>query len=304
MEKNSKKEHNFDIHSLKNGMLSGFASVFITQPFQVIRSNMMIKYFKNMPAGFIYTIKETYFTEGIRGFYRSINPTLLRVPLNNALYFSCLEFFKKITSKSNYLNTNVINMISSALSRGLCCITLNPLLIIITRFEIIGFKDYKSTMHGISKIYMEEGMLGYFKGLKVLLIKEVPSGAIFYFLYEIVKKFIKSLGYGIQIQSSVSAFSVNTFITMINNPLDVIRTRLQYLHYSKNEKHDYQGIISGLRDITRNEGLRGLFIGMIPRLIKRAVGSTIAWTVYETLKERDERLLKNKKNSVNINLKY
>ena len=40
----------------------------------------------------------------------------------------------------------------------------------------------------------------------------------------------------------------------------------------------------------RTEGINGLLAGVIPRMIKRSVGSSIAWTVYETLKERDLRM--------------
>jgi len=281
-------EGHFDWKSVKNGIISSFAAISLTQPFQVIRSNMMINYLKNKPVGFVWAINTIYTNEGIKGFYRSIAPAMLRVPINGGIFFSSLEFFKKVTPKIfKGLNHHQVNSVSSAMSRTVSCSCLNPLLIIITRFEMVGFNAYSSTFNGIIKIYREEGFRGYFKGLRVLLTKEVPTAAIFYPVYELNKKFIKSLGYNTQVQSSVSAFSANTILTLLNNPLDVIRTRLQYLHYSHNQNHDYKGVFSGLKKLIQTEGYRGYFVGVIPRLLKRTMGSSIAWTVYETLKERN-----------------
>ncbi len=282
----NKKKYN----NVLNGALAGFAANFVTQPLQVVRTNMMIRYYKNKPAGFLHIIKLTYQEEGIRGFYRSIYPSLLKSPLNSGTYFGSLEFCKANLSKVTSLGENSVNFLSSALARTITCTVINPLIIVITRFEMIGFDSYSSTINGLEKIYAEEGLLGYFKGIRVLVIKEVPTAAVFYPLYESIKKIIKNLNYNIQIQSSVSAIIANTILTFFNNPLDVIRTRLQYVHFSKNKNHEYRGIVKALKDILTQEGLKGIFVGITPRLIKRTSGSAIAWTVYETLKERHHKL--------------
>jgi hypothetical protein len=275
------------LQNMINGALSGFFSVFITQPFQVIRTSMMVTYKDGKPSGFIYLLKKIKKEEGLKGFYRGLTPTILKTPLGTAIYFSCLEYNKKIIKKQRLfkINDGLSNFLSSAAARFVQCIFVNPILVIITRFEVVGFNSYNSILDGFIKIKKEEGYRGYFTGLKSLLIKEVPTAACFYFLYEHFKKFIKEIGIeNIQIQASASAITANIILTFLNNPLDVIRTRLQYLHYSGNKEHNYKGVFAGIIHIAKTEGVRGLTVGMIPRILKRTTASSIAWATYETLK--------------------
>lgn len=275
-----------------NGAISGFVTVFITQPFQVIRTSMMVTYAdnnknnSNKPAGFLYITNKIRTEEGLRGFYRGFMPTLIKTPIGTAIYFSFLERYKRLLKEQKYvkMNGHSVNFISSALARIWQCVCVNPILLTITRFEVVGFHSYSSLMDGLIKIKREEGFRGYFIGLKPLLIKEVPTAAFFYFLYEHFKKLVQSMGIeNIQVQASSSAILANTILTFINNPIDVIRTRLQYLHFSGNKNHEYKGVFSGIVKIAHSEGIRGLTVGMLPRILKRATASAIAWSLYETL---------------------
>jgi hypothetical protein len=277
-------------HNYINGALSGLLTVFITQPFQVIRTSMMVTYLDGKTSGFIHITKRLFQEEGLKGFYRGLTPTIIKTPIATGVYFSTLERSKSAIDENIKISTNTRNFIASGFARSIQCIIANPILLIITRFEVIGFKSYNSFLHAFIKIKQEEGFLGYFKGLKALLVKEVPTGAIFYVLYESFKFALHNMGINsIQLLSSTSAMTANIILTVLNNPFDVIRTRLQYHHFSKIDHHDYRGIFSGIYYIAKNEGLRGLCVGMIPRMLKRSTGSAIAWTVYETLQVTDSR---------------
>lgn len=268
-----------------NGAVSGFFTVFITQPLQVIRTSMMVTYLDGKPSGFIKMIKTLYKQEGIKGFYRGFFPTLIKTPIGSAVYFGSLEYNKIFLQKIN-LSKTVLNFSSSALARFIQCVVTNPLLVVVTRFEVIGFNSYKNLFDALKKIKKEEGLKGFTVGLKPLIYKEVPTAAMFYTLYEIFKKIIHNLGFfNLQLQASLSAILANTILTFFNNPIDVIRTRLQYLHYSRNKNHNYKGIIQGIILIAQTEGLKGLTLGIVPRILKRATASAIAWTIYESLKK-------------------
>jgi hypothetical protein len=271
-----------------NGFFAGTFSAFITQPLQVTRTSMMVTYINDKPSGFIQIIKRIYKEEGLKGFYRGFLPSLLKSPIGSAIYYSSLERNKRFLKKSNYFGEKSTNFISSALARISQCILLNPLLVVITRFEVVGFNSYTSLIDAFIKIKKEEGFRGYFLGLKPLLIKEIPTSAMFYMLYEIFKNFWRNSGFtNTQFIAASSAMMSNVIITVLNNPLDVIRTRLQYLHFSKNENHKYKGVISGIVHIAKHEGAKGLLVGMLPRVIKRATAGSVTWTIYETLKEKN-----------------
>jgi len=55
--------------------------------------------------------------------------------------------------------------------------------------EVLGFQEYNSLTDAIKKVYINEGPLGFFTGLKVSLIRDVPFAGIFFPLYELSKSF-------------------------------------------------------------------------------------------------------------------
>lgn len=59
----------------------------------------------------------------------------------------------------------------------------NPIIVIKTRFEVVGFSDYSSMGDAVQKIYSKEGWGGFFTGLKVAIIRDVPFAGIYYPIY-------------------------------------------------------------------------------------------------------------------------
>jgi hypothetical protein len=275
-------------HNYINGAISGLLTVIITQPFQVIRTSMMVTYMDKKPSGFSHIIKRLYYEEGIKGFYRGVIPTAIKTPLSTSIYFGILEKNKILLSKSFKQSHNISNLAASGIAITVQCIVTNPMVLIITRYEVIGFKSYNSTLHAFGQIKKNEGFKGYFKGLKPSLMKEVPTGAMFYSLYEIFKSLLCKKGVSdLILQTWISAMASTFILTIINNPFDVIRTRMQFQHFSKNDQHNYKSVFSDIFSIAKNEGMRGLTVGIIPRMLKRSTGSAIAWSCYESLKKEN-----------------
>jgi hypothetical protein len=152
--------------------------------------------------------------------------------------------------------------------------------------EIVGFNSYNSIFEAFRKIKKEEGCRGFFKGLKPGLVKDVPASGIFYSLYEFFKTRISHWGIqSIQYQAAMSSLFTTFILIVVTNPIDVLRTRLLYLHFSKNKNHDYKGIVSGVMQIARQEGIHGLLSGLTPKFVKKSAAGIAVWTSYETLKD-------------------
>jgi hypothetical protein len=59
--------------------------------------------------------------------------------------------------------------------------------------EVLGFKEYNNFFDAVVKIMKNEGYGGFFTGLKISLIRDVPFAGIFYPIYEVSKTFYSSL---------------------------------------------------------------------------------------------------------------
>lgn len=65
--------------------------------------------------------------------------------------------------------------------------------------------------------------------------------------------------------------------TLVTQPFDMLKTRIQL------DPSRYRNFGVSLVKIIQNEGFRGLFSGMLPRLLRKSFSSAISWTVYEEI---------------------
>ena len=278
------------IQGIKNGAISSLSSGLICQPFQVVSTNMMVSYKQGKPISMLSTIKMIIQNEGLRGFYRGFKPATLKNIFGSAIYFACLEALKPKVKSNITSNPNFVNFISAAISRTIQMISVAPIYVMKTRFEVSGFNKYSGIFDAVRKIKQEEGYSGFFRGLSTTLIKEVPYSALFYTTFDFTKKTLKKYGIvNTQVNSSCASLIAVAILTVLTNPLEVIRTRLQYQHVSQNVNHKYKGAISGIFTIARKEGIKGLSAGMGPIFVKKGISTLLVWTLYDTLNHMSNR---------------
>ena len=72
---------------------------------------------------------------------------------------------------------------------------------------------------------------------------------------------------------------------IINNPLDVVKTRLQKQNTTKivNGTPKYTGLIQACFKIANEEGAGALWKGITPRLMRIVPGQAITFTTYEAV---------------------
>jgi len=70
---------------------------------------------------------------------------------------------------------------------------------------------------------------------------------------------------------------------MVNNPLDVVKTRLQRQRIVEGQAPRYTGTMQALPIIAREEGLLALWSGLGPRLTRIMPGQAITFMTYEAV---------------------
>lgn len=190
---------------------------------------------------------------------RGLAPSLLKSTLAAGTYFSTLYYLEERIKQLQIMNDSTNHFVSSATARTLQSITVNPLIVIKTRLEVIGFNEYNSMSDACRKIYVNEGAGGFWTGLKVSIIRDVPFSGIFYPIYNLFKKELTYL-YEIKnrnseekmtkaqrlqqlaIISSVASFSANIASCTLTQPIDLIRTRIFFQHHNADKNQHYTGI--------------------------------------------------------------
>jgi len=69
----------------------------------------------------------------------------------------------------------------------------NPIIVIKTRLEVVGFNEYTGVIDAVKKVYSREGPRAFFTGLKISLIRDVPFSGTFYPIYSFFRNHLSSL---------------------------------------------------------------------------------------------------------------
>lgn len=158
---------------------------------------------------------------------------------------------------------------------------------------------YNSLFTASRDIFRTEGFKGFFAGFGATAVRDAPYAGLYVLFYEQSKRRLSALATrleestgtsqklssstsaGINFASGVAAAVLGTTVT---NPFDAIKTRLQLM------PDQYVNIVQAAKKMLAEEGTRSLFDGLGIRIARKAVSSALAWTVYEDLIRRAERV--------------
>ncbi|KAF1860969.1 hypothetical protein Lal_00000384 [Lupinus albus] len=151
-----------------------------------------------------------------------------------------------------------------------------PLDVIKTRLQVQGTPQLpNATVKGsfivgsLEQIVQREGLRGMYRGLAPTVLALLPNWAVYFTIYEQIKSLLSSrdenccLSVGANVVAASGAGVATTFAT---NPLWVVKTRLQTQGIRPGVV-PYKSTISALRRISREEGIRGLYSGLVPALV-------------------------------------
>ncbi|SOV82312.1 mitochondrial carrier protein, putative [Plasmodium reichenowi] len=196
--------------SITAGYISGIIQKTLSYPLDLLSIRMALgvneKYLTNnnhilyKKKSIMEMIYEIIQKEGFSGFYKGYIPTLLTGVPYVTLQMLFFDFYKNIfqTYSSNHYNNIPTLALYSSLAGSLSNLT--SLIIVFPGDTVrkrmmnngIDNKNYiyKNTLHCIKNIYYLEGIRNFYHGLFPSMLKCIPSGAIQFMSYEILKHLV------------------------------------------------------------------------------------------------------------------
>lgn len=141
-------------------------------------------------SGLISGLRSLYKSEGFRGFFHGLVPTLAGVS-HGALYFMAyekLKLWRKNARKGGDL-TNADTILTSSLSKVFAgCITY-PHQVVRARMQTYEPGTLKPVRNAgviavVRGIWLNEGLVGFYKGMFPNLLRVVPSTCVTFLVYE------------------------------------------------------------------------------------------------------------------------
>ncbi|XP_058464737.1 mitochondrial thiamine pyrophosphate carrier-like [Malaya genurostris] len=286
------------------GGLTGCITRFICQPLDVLKIRLQLQV-EPISVGsniskyrsITQTISCIYREEGVRALWKGHNPAQLLSLIYGVAQFSFYERFNLVLRDSTILqgHDRARNFMCGACSGSFAALIIMPLDVIRTRVvsQDPG-KGYKNMFQAISVIYRIEGVRGLYRGLGPAMLQIAPLTGGQFMFYNLFGSTIKRIEH---LPENAVLPPTELFICgglaglctkLLVYPLDLAKKRLQIQGFAKNRQTFGQHFVANhmlhcLYEVGRHEGLRGLYKGLSPSLLKAGFTSAFYFTIYDWL---------------------
>ena len=172
------------------GGFSGVTSVLVTYPLDMVRGRLTAQggaveavQYKGLMDG----CQQILRSEGVRGLYAGISPTLIGIYPYVALNYTTYETLKEYAP---YGDTFTWRIFAGSIAGTTGQTVSYPLDLLRRRFQLQAMpgnplpesKRYKNVPDAFRTIYRTEGILGFYKGFLINFVKTAPTIAIMFFV--------------------------------------------------------------------------------------------------------------------------
>ncbi|CAF1217690.1 unnamed protein product [Didymodactylos carnosus] len=207
---------------------------------------------------------------GFKGLYRGFSFNLYSLILE-PVYIGTLESTRTILMNKKWSKTTTSFCAGGAAS--LCQQIFLVPIDIVTQRLIIEKQTNKKLI--IQSIYRNDGLIGFYKGFLLQLSVNIPFSSLLWTLYWRIQSYLEK--WNNSITSPLSAALASSTATLLTQPIDVIKTRLQIQHKRQPLKKTFQILLN-------ERGYKGLMSGYFPRCLIVVPANIIWMSLYEYIK--------------------
>ncbi|KXH28358.1 hypothetical protein CSAL01_10656 [Colletotrichum salicis] len=268
-----------------------------------LKQGRLLVALNNAMRPFSDAVKDLWKAGGMRSLFAGNGLNVIKIMPESAIKFGSYEAAKRTLSKfEGYDDPRQISSTSKFVAGGVAGMVAQ---FCVYPLDTLKFRLQTSTVQGglsgnalvidtAKKMWQAGGMRIAYRGVTMGLIGMFPYSAIdmgtFEFLKSSYKRYMAKYK-GIHeedakpgnIMTGLIGATSGAFGASVVYPLNVLRTRLQ-TQGTVMHPATYTGIVDVARQTLKNEGVRGMYKGLTPNMLKVAPALSITWVVYENSK--------------------
>lgn len=278
------------------GSLGGIVEACLLQPIDVIKTRLQLDK-KGKYRGIVNCGTTIAREEGVRSLWKGLTPFVGQLTLKYALRMGSNAFFLEML-RDEHGNLTQGSRLMAGLGAGV-----SEAMLIVTPFEVVKTRlqqqkgtdrallKYKGPVHTALLVAREEGVPKLWSGATATTIRQGSNQMSMFW----GKALCDNLIWGKKdndgkvltpVQSATSGFIAASIGPTLNNPMDVVKTRMQA---ATKAGAGYSGFMDCLLTVGRNEGIGALWKGLTPRLARTPPGQAIVWVVSDQITGYFER---------------
>lgn len=268
------------------GTIGGMAQVLAGQPFDIVK----VRLTSSQGLGALTCTAQILKSEGPLAFWKGSLPPLLGVGACVSIQFGVVENMKRMIkawNKGEELSL-VQQMMAGSIAGVANSIVSAPAEGHRIRMQVQGKIDprgdphYRSSVDCMKTIFKLHGLKGSFAGLKVTVLREAGTFATYFGMYEYMVSVLKPAAGTVEdlsVWQLLLAGGMAGYAYWLPwYPIDAIKSKLQADSLANPR---YKGILDCLAQTVKNEGVRGLYRGFLPCMLRAFPANATTFLTFE-----------------------
>eukprot|EP00814_Leptocylindrus_danicus_P019857 CAMPEP_0116023838 /NCGR_PEP_ID=MMETSP0321-20121206/11894_1 /TAXON_ID=163516 /ORGANISM="Leptocylindrus danicus var. danicus, Strain B650" /LENGTH=332 /DNA_ID=CAMNT_0003495323 /DNA_START=147 /DNA_END=1145 /DNA_ORIENTATION=- len=329
MASSNKKPKKNALENLIAGGCAGLVESSICHPLDTIKTRMQLrrstisakssflepdaykKHARKNPMGPLDTAKRIIEKEGFLSLYKGLTAVYSGIIPKMALRFVSFEYYKEIlppafayVNEAASQNTGLVTFTAGLMSglteailvvtpAEVCKIRMQSQYHSMVDAEVRKKRKYGNVVQTAVTIVKEEGPTALYKGIVPTMLRQGCNQAVNFTMYQFFKTKWQELSNKQELapwQHMLIGGISGGFGPTVNNPLDVVKTRMQRQVLIPGQRPPYSSITQACSRIAREEGIAALWKGLTPRLMRIMPGQAITFMTYEFVSKQIQQL--------------
>ncbi|KAI9761386.1 MAG: Mitochondrial 2-oxodicarboxylate carrier 2 [Chaenotheca gracillima] len=277
------------IYNFGAGAVAGVSEILVMYPLDVVKTRVQLQSGtvtgEEGYNGMVDCFRKIIKNEGFSRLYRGITAPILMEAPKRATKFAANDEWGKVYRK--LFNTPEVTQSLSILTGASAGATES---FVVVPFELIKIRlqdrasagKYSGMVDAFSKIVKAEGIFAMYNGLESTMWRHVLWNAGYFgCIFQVRQLMPKAANKKQQMRNDVvSGATGGTIGTILNTPLDVVKSRIQNSPRVPGQAPKYNWAFPALGTVMKEEGFSALYKGFLPKVLRLGPGGGILLVVY------------------------
>jgi len=264
------------------GAIAGVSEILTFYPLDVVKTRMQLE--RGVSPSLVNSFKNIIAQEGFGRLYKGLVPPLLLEAPKRATKFAANDFwgktFKQMSGRTEMNQTlSILTGCSAGATESF----------VVVPFELVKIRlqdkatTFKGPIEVVKHVVKHDGILGLYNGMESTFWRHLWwNGGFFGSIFQVRKMLPKAETYSGGLLNNFISGSIGGFVgTALNTPFDVVKSRIQGATKVPGVVPKYNWTYPSLVIIAREEGLRALYKGFVPKVLRLAPGGGVLLLVVE-----------------------
>ncbi|EPE29000.1 Mitochondrial carrier [Glarea lozoyensis ATCC 20868] len=277
------------IYQFAAGAVAGVSEILVMYPLDVVKTRVQLQTGKGTGAdsynGMVDCFRKIIKHEGFGRLYRGIEAPIMMEAPKRATKFAANDAWGKV-----YRDLFAMQKMNQSLSILTGATAGATEAFVVVPFELVKIRlqdkasagKYTSTLDAVTKIVKAEGPMALYNGLESTMWRHILWNAGYFGCIFQVRELLPKadnkttqMGYDL-----ISGATGGTFGTILNTPLDVVKSRIQNSPRVAGQIPKYNWAFPAVGTVFKEEGFGALYKGFIPKVLRLGPGGGILLVVF------------------------